>query len=59
MSKSIWRSKTFWLNLLLGAVAIANGQSATNVVPADLLALVAAGLNITLRSLTHEPVHLL
>ena len=56
--KPLWQSRTFWLNLLAGVAAIANGQPANAVVPPDLLAMVVASLNIGLRLLTSTPAKL-
>lgn len=54
--KPIWKSKTFWFNLLAAGAAIAQGQPLHEVVPPELLAAVVAGINIALRLITEEPV---
>ncbi len=54
MNKKLWKSKTFWLNILSGAVAI------SGVLPLapDHLAVATAVLNIGLRLATDKPVSL-
>lgn len=53
MSKSIFRSKTFWFNFVAGAVEL----SGVLPLPPGTTALIAAVGNILLRRLTSEPVH--
>ncbi len=53
MSKSIFASKTFWLNVALVVVQV------SGVLPLDpaVTGLIAAGANIAVRLLTDSPVH--
>ena len=53
MSKSIFKSKTFWVNVLSA------GLELTQVlpIPPGTLLLVTNALNIALRVITEEPVH--
>lgn len=53
MSKSIFKTKTFWFNLAAGIVEF----SAILPLPPGTVAMIAAGGNIILRRLTSEPVH--
>ena len=58
-TKSIFKSKTFWLNIVTFALAIfaITDPSAMGINPAQF-AWVAAVLNIVLRFLTNKPVSL-
>ena len=59
MSKPLWRSRTFWLNVVAAVLAVVNGSSVAPVaVPADLMAGVVAASNIALRLVTSQPVSL-
>lgn len=53
MSKSIFASKTFWVNLLTGVATVAE------VLPPHYAALALAIANIGLRYVTSEAVHIL
>lgn len=55
--KAIWRSKTFWVNVLAGAAAVANGPLGLVVAP-ETLAIVVAAINVGLRFVTDTPVSL-
>ena len=57
MSRSLFVSKTFWLNTLLAAVEVTGALS--SVIPPGALTLVLAGLNVAIRIITHGPVHVL
>ena len=53
--KSIWKSKTFWVQVLSMAAAV------SGVVPlggAETTAIVVGLINIALRAVTKTPVHL-
>lgn len=55
VSKALWKSKTFWFNLLSA------GASLVGVVPLDpqLTAIIVAGINVGLRVVTKGPVTVL
>ena len=55
VSKSLWKSKTFWFNLLSAASTLAG------VIPLDpqTATLVIAGINVGLRLITTGPVTVL
>ena len=55
--KSIFQSKTFWVNVLGAGAAVLNGPLGADVPPEALAAIVAA-LNIAVRFVTSEPVSL-
>ena len=57
MSRSLFVSKTFWLNFLTAAVEVTGALS--DVIPPGALTLVLAGLNVAIRIITHGPVHVL
>ncbi|CAB4190668.1 hypothetical protein UFOVP1196_86 [uncultured Caudovirales phage] len=54
MNKKLWKSKTFWLNILSGAAAI------SGVIPLapEHVAIATAVINIGLRLATDKPVSL-
>lgn len=59
MSKSLFLSKTFWVNVL--GVIIGIGGYVTGLVPAEYEAIAVSGLaflNVVLRTMTKEPVHI-
>ena len=55
MSKSIFASKTFWLNL---ALAVAQVSGVLPVKP-ETAGLIAAAANIAVRLLTDSPAHVI
>ena len=57
-SKALWKSKTFQFNLLTAVGELVQVMSGTNLVPPGTLAIVAALINIGLRTITNEPVHI-
>ena len=57
MSRSLFVSKTFWLNVLTAAVEVTGALS--SVIPPGALTLVLAGLNVAIRIITDGPVHVL
>ena len=57
MSRSLFVSKTFWLNVLTASVEITGALS--GIIPPGALTLVLAGLNVAIRIVTHGPVHIL
>jgi uncharacterized membrane protein len=57
MSRSLFVSKTFWLNFLTAAVEVTGALS--DVIPPGALTLVLAGLNVAIRIITNGPVHVL
>jgi len=57
--KEFWKSKTFWFNAVAVAVFVASQFGYLEFVPdADVLALVAAIVNIVLRFTTKQPLKL-
>ena len=57
MSKSLFTSKSFWLNTLTASVEVTGALS--GVIPPGALTLVLAGLNVAIRLVTKGPVHVL
>ena len=57
MSRSLFTTKTFWLNFLTAAVEVTGALS--SVIPPGALTLVLASLNVAIRIITHGPVHVL
>ena len=57
MSRSLFTSKTFWLNVLTASVEVTGALS--GIIPPGALTLVLAGLNVGIRLITKGPVHLL
>ena len=55
MSKSLWKSRTFWFNLLTAAAEL----TAVLPLPPGTLTIAAAVINVALRLVTSEPVHVL
>lgn len=53
--KPFWQSKTLWLNVIGGAVLLAQGQFG-QVLDPDVAALVLAAANVALRFVTREPL---
>jgi hypothetical protein len=56
-SKSIFKSRTFWTNLLGGIAEGVQVFAPILPVPPGTIGMVIAGVNIVLRRLTDEPVH--
>lgn len=54
-SKNLFKSKTFWLNILSMGAMVVPGLP----IPPETLVWVAGGLNIANRLLTQGPVHVL
>ena len=54
MNKKLWKSKTFWLNVLSGAAAL---SGAIPLAP-EHVAIATAVINIGLRMATDKPVSL-
>jgi hypothetical protein len=57
MNRSLFVSKTFWLNVLTASVEVTGALS--GVIPPGALTLVLAGLNVAIRLVTKGPVHVL
>ena len=55
VSKSLFKSKTFWFNILTAAAEL----SQVLPIPAGTLVIVASIINVALRFVTDEPVHVL
>ena len=62
MSKSIFKSKTLWFNVLAFVVIISNafgfGEFKANDTVFEVVAVLIPILNIILRKITTQPVHL-
>ncbi len=59
MSKPFWQSKTLWFNVLAAGVFVAGSAGYADFAPdADVMAVVAAVLNVVLRFVTRQPVAL-
>jgi hypothetical protein len=56
--KSLFTTKTFWINLLMAALTILDMQYFGNMVPEQIKALIVLGVNMVLRLLTNQPVTL-
>jgi hypothetical protein len=57
--KSLFKSRTFWFNALVGVLAILSADNVVKVIPtryAPSVSAVVAGVNIILRLYTTEPV---
>lgn len=57
--KSLFATKTFWVNFVSGVVAFLEGQDLLNIVPdpwEPTIAAVVFALNIVLRYITTQPV---
>ena len=52
--KSIWKSKTFWMQVL----SIAASVSGVIPLPPETTAIVVGLINIALRAVTKDPVHM-
>jgi hypothetical protein len=55
--KPIWRSKTFWVNVLGAGAGLLNGPLGADV-PPETLAVIVAALNIAVRFVTSDGVSL-
>jgi len=55
-TKSIFVSKTFYLNLALAAVAVVQSVTGVSIAPGEVELIVAAVLNIAVRFMTTQPV---
>lgn len=55
-SKSIFVSKTFWVNVLALAAMVVQGVTGKEVIGLDAQASILAGINILLRFITKQPV---
>jgi len=57
VSKSLFASKTFWFNVLSAGGEVVQLLSGVHVVPAGTLAVAGGIINIGLRFVTEQPVH--
>ena len=53
--KPIWKSKTFWFNILSGVLEVGQVVSGLNIIPPGTIAVAAALINIVLRRITNTP----
>lgn len=58
MSKSLFASKTFWVNVISASLELAQALGGVQLIPAGSLTLITNILNIALRAVTEQPVHL-
>lgn len=56
--KSLFSTKTFWVNLLMAILTILDMQYFGNLVPESIKAIIVLGVNMVLRLLTNQPVTL-
>lgn len=57
-TKSIFTSKTFWLNVALAGAAVVQQVTGIEIASSEIELVVAAVLNIVMRFVTVEPVKL-
>ena len=57
MSRSLFVSKSFWLNVLTSSVEVTGALA--GVIPPGALTLLLAGFNVAIRLVTKGPVHVL
>lgn len=55
-SKSVFRSRTFWVNVVTALVAVVSGALGVPV-PSEYAVPIIAACNVILRLLTSDPVH--
>lgn len=58
VSKSLFASKTFWINLIPALLELAQVVGDARLVPTEYLLVATTVLNIVNRLLTTQPVHL-
>ncbi len=56
MVKSLWKSKTFWLNLIAGLLVIVQVATDNAWINAEWQVLIVAVLNVIVRLITNEAV---
>lgn len=56
-TKTLWQSKTFWVNLIAALSFLLQKETGTMIDP-DLQGLLLAGANIILRMITKKPVRI-
>ena len=59
MSKSIFKSRTFWFNLAAAGLEVVNLLGVPLGIPPGTVILVVTAGNIVLRKLTDTPVHVI
>jgi len=52
----LFKSKTFWLNVILMVLAVINDVSFDGVIPVKFEAIIVSVLNILMRFLTDKPL---
>lgn len=55
-TKTLWKSRTFWFNILTGAAEVAQYAGGLNLVPPGVLGIAGAVINIGLRLVTDKPI---
>ncbi|HAM56086.1 MAG TPA: hypothetical protein DCQ64_12045 [Candidatus Rokubacteria bacterium] len=55
MDKGLLQSKTFWSNIIMAVLAVANGQFG-DIIPSEVVLVLIPILNIALRIITYLPI---
>ena len=55
--KSIFNSKTFWVNVVALAAMITQGITGNEIITIEIQGTILAVINIVLRTITKEPVN--
>ena len=56
-SKSLFTSRTFWFNVVMGLLAILQTEGVFELLPESVVAGGIAAGNVVIRILTKQPVH--
>ena len=54
--KSVFTSKTFWVNIIAIGAMVAQGVSGRDLVPLEIQGSILGVINVILRTITKEPV---
>ena len=55
MAKSVWKSKTLWINVIASVALFSQGYFGF-VIPLEAQTIILAGINFILRFITKDPV---
>lgn len=55
-SKSIFVSKTFWVNVIAMAAMVAQGLTGKELIPIEMQGTILGAVNVILRFITKQPV---